>query len=121
MGLRPLGHRRGLPPKTTSACWRALRDRFEIVPPGGAFYLFPKAPWGTGSEFVAEAIRHDLLMLPGCNFSRRDTNFRVSYAADDAVLDRGIDILNRLGAPLKFVPIRHFRSSCHQSALRNLG
>ena len=38
-----------------------LKDRFEIGRPGGAFYLFPKAPWGTGSEFVAEAIRNNLL------------------------------------------------------------
>ena len=51
---------------------------------GGAFYLFPKAPWGTGSEFVAEAIRNNLLIIPGNVFSRRDTHFRLSYAADDA-------------------------------------
>jgi aspartate aminotransferase/aminotransferase len=35
-------------------------------------------------------------MIPGSCFSQRDTHFRVSYAADDAVLDRGIEILNRL-------------------------
>ena len=33
-----------------------LADMYEVVKPGGAFYVFPKAPWGTGSEFVAEAI-----------------------------------------------------------------
>ena len=73
-----------------------LRDRFEFVVPRGAFYLFPKAPWGTGTEFVTEAIRHNLLIIPGITFSRLDSHFRVSYAADDAVLDRGIDILNKL-------------------------
>lgn len=73
-----------------------LRERFEFVLPQGAFYLFPKVPWGTGSEFITEAIRHNLLIIPGCTFSRLDTHFRVSYAADDAVLDRGIDILNKL-------------------------
>jgi aspartate/methionine/tyrosine aminotransferase len=73
-----------------------LRDRFEFVIPEGAFYLFPKAPWGTGTEFVTEAIRHNLLIIPGITFSRLDSHFRVSYAADDAVLDRGIDILNKL-------------------------
>ena len=67
-----------------------------MVKPGGAFYLFPKAPWGTGTEFVAEAIRNNLLIIPGSVFSRRDTHFRISYAADDATLDRGIEILNRL-------------------------
>ena len=42
-----------------------LADCFEIAKPGGAFYLFPKTPWGTGSEFVAEAIRNNLLIIPG--------------------------------------------------------
>jgi aspartate aminotransferase/aminotransferase len=73
-----------------------LRERFEFVPPGGAFYLFAKAPTANGTDFVTETIRHNLLMIPGNTFSLRDTHFRVSYAADDTVLDRGIDILNRL-------------------------
>jgi aspartate aminotransferase/aminotransferase len=73
-----------------------LRGRYEVVTPGGAFYVFPKAPWGTATEFVTKAVEHSLLIIPGNTFSRRDTHFRVSYAADDAVLDRGIDILNRL-------------------------
>jgi aspartate aminotransferase/aminotransferase len=73
-----------------------LRDRYEIARPGGAFYLFPKAPWGTASEFVAEAIRNNLLCIPGNVFSRRDTHFRLSYAADDSTLERGIEILRRL-------------------------
>jgi aspartate/methionine/tyrosine aminotransferase len=75
-----------------------LRDRFELVKPGGAFYLFAKAPWGTASEFVAEAIRNNLLIIPGNVFSRRDTHFRISYAAGDETLDRGIEILNRVAA-----------------------
>jgi aspartate aminotransferase/aminotransferase len=73
-----------------------LQDRFELVKPGGAFYVFPKAPWGTGSEFVAEAIRNNLLIIPGNVFSSRDTHFRISYAAQDATIDKGIEILNRL-------------------------
>jgi aspartate aminotransferase/aminotransferase len=75
---------------------QGLADRFELVEPGGAFYAFAKAPWGTGSEFVAEAIRNNLLLIPGNVFSRRDSHFRISYAASDEKLDRGIDILNRL-------------------------
>ncbi len=74
----------------------SLRDRFELVTPGGAFYLFAKAPWGTGSEFVAEAIRNNLLIIPGNVFSGRDTHFRLSYAASDETLERGIEILNRI-------------------------
>jgi aspartate/methionine/tyrosine aminotransferase len=73
-----------------------LKDHFEMVKPGGAFYLFPKVPWGTGSEFVAEGIRRELLSIPGNVFSRRDSHFRLSYAADDRTLDRGIEILRGL-------------------------
>lgn len=73
-----------------------LKDRFEVVKPGGAFYMFPRVPWGTGTEFVAEAIRNNLLIIPGNTFSHRDTHFRLSYAASDQMIDRGIEILNRL-------------------------
>ena len=31
-----------------------LSDLYELAPPDGAFYAFPRAPWGTGSEFVAD-------------------------------------------------------------------
>jgi aspartate/methionine/tyrosine aminotransferase len=73
-----------------------LKDRFELTVPGGAFYLFAKAPWGTGTEFVSEAIRNNLLIIPGNVFSSRDTHFRLSYAATDATIEKGIDILNRI-------------------------
>jgi aspartate/methionine/tyrosine aminotransferase len=73
-----------------------LKDHYDLVGPGGAFYLFPKAPWGTGSDFVTEAIRQNLLIIPGSTFSKRDTHFRISYAVTDETLDRGIEILRRL-------------------------
>jgi aspartate/methionine/tyrosine aminotransferase len=76
--------------------WQGLKDDYELARPDGAFYVFPKAPWGTASEFVAEAIRQNLLIIPGNVFSRRDTHFRISYAASDATLDRGIEVLRRL-------------------------
>lgn len=86
------------------ASYRAKRDRllaglagkYEFAKPGGAFYLFPKAPHGSGSEFVAKAIANNLLIIPGNIFSGRDTHFRISYAASDATIDRGIEVLNRL-------------------------
>jgi len=73
-----------------------LSDRFEFAKPGGAFYLFPEAPWGTGDEFVEEAIRNNLLVIPGSIFSDRNTHFRISYAASDETIRKGIDILNQL-------------------------
>ena len=73
-----------------------LKDVYDMVVPGGAFYLFPKAPWGTGTEFVTAAIERNLLVIPGSAFSARDTHFRVSYAAPDDTLHRGIEILRQL-------------------------
>lgn len=74
-----------------------LSERYELVRPGGAFYAFPKVPWGTGSEFVEKAItEHQLLIIPGRVFSHRDTHFRLSYAAPDEVIQRGVELLNGL-------------------------
>jgi aspartate aminotransferase/aminotransferase len=75
---------------------RELSPHYEIGPAGGAFYLFVKAPWGTGSEFVATAIQHNLLVIPGNVFSSQDTHFRISYAADDRTLQRGVEVLKQL-------------------------
>ena len=76
--------------------YAGLSDLYEVVQPRGAFYIFPKAPWGTGSEFVAKAIERQLLIIPGNIFSRRDSHFRISYAAPDETIYRGIDVLRDL-------------------------
>ncbi len=73
-----------------------LKDDYDFTVPGGAFYLFPKAPWGTGAEFVQKAIEKELLIIPGNIFSSRDTHFRISYAASNDVIQRGIEILRDL-------------------------
>ncbi|QDU04251.1 Putative N-acetyl-LL-diaminopimelate aminotransferase [Gimesia chilikensis] len=73
-----------------------LSDRFEIAGAQGAFYMFVKAPWGTGTEFCTEAIKNNLLIIPGNVFSNQDTHFRISYAQENPVLEAGAEILNRL-------------------------
>ncbi len=86
------------------ANYRAKRDRlceglsdlYELQRPGGAFYVFPKAPWGTGTQFVERAIENNLLIIPGNVFSQRDTHFRISYAASDETIDRGIEVLRKV-------------------------
>lgn len=75
---------------------QGLAGDYELVAPGGAFYAFPKVPWGTGQEFVTRAIENQLLIIPGGIFSRRDTHFRISYAAEDAVIERGIEVLRNI-------------------------
>ena len=73
-----------------------LSGQFEVEKPGGAFYVFPKVPWGTDEEFVAEAIRNELLIIPGSVFSEKHTHFRLSYAAADETIERGIEVLRML-------------------------
>jgi aspartate/methionine/tyrosine aminotransferase len=73
-----------------------LRGFYEFTEPGGAFYIFPKVPSGTATEFVRRAVDHELLVIPGNIFSARDTHFRISFAASDATLDRGIEVLRKL-------------------------
>lgn len=76
--------------------YSGLAGVYELEKPGGAFYAFPKVPRGTATDFVTRAIDHGLLVIPGSVFSRHDTHFRISYAASDSVLDRGIEVLRRL-------------------------
>lgn len=76
-----------------------LRDAgYRVAPTGGAFYVFPEVPagFGTGHEFVARCIENELLVIPGGIFSRRDTHFRLSYAASWETLDRGLVVLRQL-------------------------
>ena len=73
-----------------------IADLYEVVPPNGAFYVYPRAPGNNGSDFVSRAIENNLLIIPGKIFSRHDTHFRISYAADDATIERGIEVLRRL-------------------------
>lgn len=74
-----------------------LKDKFEVVRPGGAFYAFIKAPdRTTGTELVKKAIAANVLVIPGNVFSEKDTHFRISYATSDEKIIRGVEILNNL-------------------------
>ncbi len=73
-----------------------IADVYNVVKPSGAFYVFPEAPGGSGTDFAARAIEQNLLVIPGNVFSHRDTHFRISYAAPDDVLKRGVDVLRKL-------------------------
>ena len=64
--------------------------------PDGAFYIFPEAPGGNATEFVTKAIQNNVLIIPGNVFSERDTHFRISFAATDETLYKGIEVLNKL-------------------------
>lgn len=73
--------------------YNMLKDRFRVVKPEGAFYMFPEAPGGSASAFVEKAIEKQLLIIPGNVFSEKDTHFRVSFAAPSETLKKGGEIL----------------------------
>jgi len=76
--------------------YEGLKDRFEVEKPGGAFYIFPKVPWGDDESFVKRAIEKGLLVIPGRVFSEQHSHFRISYAAADETIERGVEVLNEL-------------------------
>ena len=89
------------------AAYRAKRDAmqrgleqagYEVVKPGGSFFLFPKVPWGDDLAFCEAALREKLILVPGRTFSQRDTHFRLSYASDET-LERALEVLRRIATP----------------------
>ena len=82
--------------KKRDLIYNELKDAYELVQPEGAFYCFPKVPEGTGTDFVTKAIQNNLLLVPGGVFSEQDTHFRISFAAGEEDLEKGIQILKTL-------------------------
>jgi aminotransferase len=71
----------------------------QVARPGGAFYAFVEVPPSLGmtaSQFVEKAIERSVLVIPGKVFSTRDTHFRLSFAAKEETLARGLDVLRGL-------------------------
>lgn len=75
----------------------ALPPAYELVAPGGSFYAFPKLPPEVSeTDFIDAALANKLLVVPGSAFSRRDSHFRISFAASDEDLGRGIRTLGEI-------------------------
>jgi aspartate/methionine/tyrosine aminotransferase len=68
----------------------------DVPHPGGAFYAFVKVPERmkmTASEFKDLAKTKRVLVVPGRAFSGRDTHFRLSYAVEEKMLEKGVEAL----------------------------
>ena len=72
-----------------------LQDHYELVRPQGTFYILPKVPqhYSSSESFVADAIKNNLLIIPGNVFSAKDTHFRISFATSDEQLKKGAEVL----------------------------
>ncbi|MCX5811225.1 MAG: pyridoxal phosphate-dependent aminotransferase [Proteobacteria bacterium] len=73
-----------------------LKDKYNVVKPGGAFFIFPEVPGGDGDKFVEKALENNLFIIPGSVFSSRKSNVRISFATSDENLLKGIEILRKM-------------------------
>ncbi len=65
-------------------------------PPGGAFYLFPKAPGPDEIPFVEAARKENVLVVPGAGFGRGG-HFRIAYCVPPETAERSLPAWRRLG------------------------
>jgi aspartate aminotransferase len=67
--------------------WGGLRALgFEVVKPGGAFYLFPKSPLPDDVAFADLMQQHRVLVVPGRGFGAPG-HVRLSYCVEDWTLE----------------------------------
>jgi aspartate aminotransferase len=76
------------------------RAGIDVVPPGGAFYLFPKSPFPDEMAFVAAAREESILVVPGTGFGRSG-HFRVAYCLSPETVRRSVPAWLRLGEKLR--------------------
>jgi aspartate aminotransferase/aminotransferase len=78
-----------------------LSERFEVTRPTGAFYIMPRVADSDATEFVDEAIRQNVLLIPGSVFSSRATHVRISYATSETAIRDGVKILASVADSLR--------------------
>ncbi|MCX8111345.1 MAG: pyridoxal phosphate-dependent aminotransferase [Syntrophorhabdaceae bacterium] len=76
--------------------YEGLKDKYNVVKPKGAYFIFPEAPGGDGDRFVEKALKKKLFIIPGSVFSNKKTNVRISFAASEEILLKGIDVLRKM-------------------------
>ncbi len=73
------------------------RTGIACVPPGGAFYLFPKSPTADEMAFVSAAKDEGILVVPGRGFGRAG-HFRVAICVSTGTVRRSIPAWEKLAA-----------------------
>ncbi|NCB94492.1 MAG: pyridoxal phosphate-dependent aminotransferase [Clostridia bacterium] len=68
---------------------------FEIVRPGGTFYMFPKAPEKDAVAFCKRAMKEDLLLVPGDTFGCPGY-FRIAYCIETEKVERSLEAFRKL-------------------------
>lgn len=70
------------------------RIGFEVVKPGGTFYIFPKALEEDANAFSMKAKKYDLILVPSDNFGCPGY-FRMAYCIDTEKVKRAIPVLEK--------------------------
>ncbi len=60
---------------------------YEVIKPGGAFYIFPKSPIQDDIKFVRNLQKHHILAVPGSGFGKQGY-FRLAYCVEMDVIER---------------------------------
>lgn len=68
---------------------------FEMVKPGGGFYLFPKSPLSDEMDFIRMAQKYLILLVPGSGFGAPGY-FRIAYCVDDDMIERSLPLWEQL-------------------------
>ena len=99
--VREFRARRGLVTRTLSHV-----PGLKLVPPSGAFYVFPRFSWNRSSQEVAtELLSRGVITTPGDAFgSLGAAHLRLSFAASRENLRRGLGILREYAAELAEEP-----------------
>lgn len=86
------------------AWYRRKRDRlyselkrmgYEVPYPGGAFYMFPRAPSGDDVDFVIKLKNKRVLAVPGSGFGTPG-HFRIAYCMDDEIIEGALPALEEV-------------------------
>ncbi|MCD8224266.1 MAG: pyridoxal phosphate-dependent aminotransferase [Clostridiales bacterium] len=70
------------------------RIGFEVVKPGGTFYIFPKALEADAVAFSKKALKYDLILVPADGFGCPGY-FRMAYCIDTEKVERSIPVLEK--------------------------
>ena len=67
---------------------------FEIVRPGGTFYMFPKALEADANAFIKKALPYGLILVPSDSFGVPGY-FRIAYCTDTQKVIRSLDMFEK--------------------------
>lgn len=70
---------------------------FEIVKPGGTFYMFPKALEDDAKAFCEKALKYDLVLVPADSFGCPGF-FRIAYCVQTEKVERSLEAFRKLAA-----------------------